>query len=443
MRKQVSLNGNKLQLLIFGLSTLVFCLFVSSCFHVTDNHTIKVGILHSLTGTMAISERSVVDATNMAIDEINAQGGVLGRKIEAVIIDGKSDWPTFARGAQSLIETEKVSVIFGCWTSASRKMVKPVVEKFDHLLFYPVQYEGLEDSPNIIYTGAAPNQQITPAVKWGVETHGKRVFLAGSDYVFPRAANMLIKRQLSVLGAELVGEYYLPLGDKNTDAMTDAITKSNADIIFNTINGDSNLSFFAQISSKNIKTPVLSFSIAEDELIHLDMKIMVGHYSAWNYFQSLPTESNLHFVARFKEKYGDKRTTNASMEAGYLGVYLWAKAVEDANSTDPSTIRQWLKGASFDSPGGHVTISTINNHLWKPLYIGKIKEDGQFEIVWSQTKPIRPLPYPSYHSRQYWGDYLDSLYQGWGGKWSATATETTTANAEGPSAVKKIKQGGA
>ncbi|WP_240778694.1 urea ABC transporter substrate-binding protein [Shewanella sp. SNU WT4] len=403
------------------ITTLFFCalccIMVASC--TEKSETIKVGVLHSLTGTMAISEKSVVDATLMAIDEINASGGLLGRQIEAVVVDGASDWPAFAREAEALITQKKVAVIFGGWTSASRKEMKHVVEKHDHLLFYPVQYEGLEQSTNIIYTGATPNQQIMPAVKWSVENHGKRVFLAGSDYVFPRSANKIIKKQLIALGAEVVGEYYIPLGDMNSDDMTDAILRSNADIILNTINGGSNLPFFKQLNQKNINIPVMSFSIAEDELLHLDIKAMAGHYSAWNYFQSLPSAVNKAFVARFKYKYGESRTTNAAMEAGYVGVYLWSSAVQAANTTDPSTLRQFLKGVSYDAPEGNVIISAINNHLWKPLYIGQIREDGQFDIVWSQQKPIRPLPFPSYQTIEQWNEYLNTLYQGWGESWAA------------------------
>ncbi|OUS30290.1 urea ABC transporter substrate-binding protein [Gammaproteobacteria bacterium 45_16_T64] len=368
---------------------------------------------------MAISEQSVVDATLMAIEELNAQGGVLGNQIEPILIDGKSDWPTFAKGAQALIQDHQVSVIFGCWTSASRKMVKPVVEKLDSLLFYPVQYEGLESSPNIIYTGAAPNQQITPAVKWSVDNIGKRVFLAASDYVFPRAANTLIHKQIHALDAEVVGEYYIPLGHKNVDAMIDAIALSQPDVILNTINGDSNLTFFRELSQRGIETPVMSFSIAEDELQHLDLKTMVGHYSAWNYFQSLNTPENRRFVTRFKQAYGKSRTTNASMEAGYLGVYLWAKAVQQARTTESTSVREALKGATLDSPEGNVFISGINNHLWKPFYIGQIQPNGQFSIIWRQPKPIRPLPFPAYRSVSSWQKYLRTMYQSWDKSWAA------------------------
>jgi len=387
------------------------------------NVPIKVGVLHSLTGTMAISESSVVDATQMAIDEINAEGGLLGRRLETVVVDGKSDWPSFASGAEILINQEKVSVIFGCWTSASRKLVKSIVEQYDHLLFYPVQYEGLEQSHNIIYTGATPNQQISPAVKWSIEHLGKRVYLAASDYVFPRAANTLIKKQLVAIGAEVAGEYYLPLGSSDVSELIDDIANSQADVILNTINGDSNLAFFQQLHDKEIETPVMSFSIAEDELQQMDIEVMIGHYGAWNYFQSLDTPENQHFVANFKKKYGANRTTNASMEAAYLGVRLWAKAVIHANTTDTSTVRQTLKGESYLAPEGKVTISALNNHLWKPLHIGQIQADGQFKIIWSKTEPIRPLPYPSYRTQQSWQSYLDGLYQAWGNNWAAPISD--------------------
>ncbi|MEE8057048.1 MAG: urea ABC transporter substrate-binding protein [Pseudomonadales bacterium] len=403
--------------LLFCLLLFLFILSLGGC-QKQHSSSIKVGILHSLTGTMAISERSVVDATLMAIDEINASGGLLGRPIKAVLVDGKSDWPSFAVGAAKLITEEKVNVIFGCWTSASRKTVKPVIEQHDHILFYPVHYEGLEQSPNIIYTGATPNQQLFPAVKWSAEMLGKRFFLAASDHVFPHAANTLIKKQLNALGAEVVGESYLALGDKNVDKMIDAIVASGADVVLNTINGDSNLEFFKQLDARSIKTPVMSFSIAEDEVQLLGGKVMVGHYAARNYFQSLKSSVNQQFVARFKQKYGDHRTTNAAMEAGYLGVYLWAKAVTHTNTPDSSTVRGALKGMSFEAPEGKVTVSAINNHLWKPLYIGQIQQDGQFRIVWGEPQPIRPLPYPSYRTRQFWHRYLDTLYQGWNQSWA-------------------------
>jgi len=273
-------------------SVLLLAMIVSSACQQRQLPAIKVGVLHSLSGTMAISEQSVADATHMAIDEINRAGGLLGRQIEAVGFDGASHWPTFAVGAKKLIVDERVDVVFGCWTSASRKTVKPIFEARDHLLFYPVQYEGLEQSANIIYTGSAPNQQILPAVKWSLENLGRRVYLAASDYVFPRAANTLIKQQLSMLGAEVVGEAYIPLGSSDVRGLIEGIEASGANLILNTINGDSNRAFFRQLANAGLKVPVMSFSIAEGELQAIGVDDLVGHYAAWSYFQSLPSPSN-------------------------------------------------------------------------------------------------------------------------------------------------------
>ncbi len=384
-----------------------------------DNTPIKVGILHSLTGTMANSEKSVVDATLMAIEEINASGGLLGRELEAIVVDGKSDLSSFARGAEKLVRQDHVAVIFGCWTSASRKTVKPVIESYNHLLFYPVRYEGLENSPNIIYTGATPNQQLTPAVKWSVENLGKRTFLVGSDYIFPHAANTIMKKQIYALGAEVVGEHYLPLGSTNVNEIVRAIAASGADVVLNTINGDSNLSLFRELALLETRIPVMSFSISEDELQQFNIDDMVGHYAAWNYFQSIQSAQNQQFVTKFKARYGPERTTNASMEAGYVGVHLWSKAVVQAATIDPSTVRGAIQGQSYDSPEGKVTVSATNNHLWKPLYIGQVQGDAQFKILWGETRPIQPRPFPLYRSKLSWLRYLDELYQGWGKSWAA------------------------
>lgn len=382
---------------------------------------IKVGILHSLTGTMAISEKPVVDSTLMAIEEINQQGGILGRMVEPVVVDGRSDWSTFAEEAERLIVEEKVSVVFGCWTSASRKTVKPVFEKHDHLLFYPVQYEGLEQSKNIIYTGAAPNQQIIPAIKWCFDNLGSRFFLVGSDYVFPRTANEIIKDILTVLEGEVVGEEYILLGSDDVDEVVQKIIETQPDVILNTINGDSNIYFFRKLSDAGItsaKIPTMSFSIAEDELRVLGAEHMVGNYASWNYFQSLEIDENREFVQRFKERYGRHRVTDDPMEAGYFGVKLWAQAVREAGTDDVSKVRKAVKNQSYSAPEGMVYVDTENNHVWKTVRIGIIREDGQFDIVWSSEKPVRPIPYPAYRSKSQWDKFLQDLYEGWGNKWA-------------------------
>lgn len=395
----------------------------------SETETIKVGVLHSMTGTMAISEKSVMDATLMAIDEINQNGGLLGRQIEAIVVDGRSDWKYFAQQAQRLIVEEEVSVIFGCWTSACRKTVKPIFEKYDHLFFYPVQYEGMEQSPNIIYTGATPNQQILPAVNWSFNHLGKRFFLAASDYVFPHAANEIIKDQVSALGGEIVGEYYILLGSSNVEQMLKAIAVSQPDAILNTINGSSNIAFFEGLKTLGItsnKIPVVSFSIAEDELRSMDLKLLVGNYAAWNYFQSINSPTNLQFVNRFTQKYGNKRVTDDPIEAGYFGVYLWAEAVKRVSTVETTSVRQVLKGQSFIAPGGLVTIDSKNNHTWKKAYIGKIGNDGQFQIVWRSNQAIRPMPFPLYRPRVEWEEFLDDLYQGWGQNWAAQDSDDET-----------------
>lgn len=387
----------------------------------TQNKPVKIGILHSLSGTMAISERSVVDAALLAVDEINAGGGVIGRQILPVVVDGQSDWITFQQEAERLITEEDVSVIFGCWTSACRKMVKPVIERRDHLLFYPIQYEGLEESPNIVYTGAAPNQQIIPAVKWFLDNRGKRFFLVGSDYVFPWAANAIIKDYLGYLGGETVGEEYILLGSKEVDDVISEIVAAKPDVIFNTINGDTNLAFFQGLASSGIDSyeiPTVSFSIAEEELRSLDSELMAGNYAVWNYFQSLDTPDNHRFVESFKRKYGEDRVVDDAIRAGYLGLYLWAAAVESAGTDDVSKVKESLRGQQFDAPGETVYVDSENLHTWKSPIIGQIKADGQFGIVWKSETIIHPVPYPVSRTRSQWNRFLISLYDKWGGSWA-------------------------
>jgi urea transport system substrate-binding protein len=382
---------------------------------------VKVGVLHSLSGTMAISEKSVADATLLAIEEINRDGGLLGREIEAVVADGRSDWPTFASEAKRLITEEKVSVVFGCWTSASRKTVKPVFEEHDHLLFYPVQYEGLEQSDNIVYTGAAPNQQIIPAVKWCADHLGKKFVLVGSDYVFPRTANAIIKDQLTAIRGEVLAEEYILLGSTDVDRAVQRIVETQPDVILNTINGDTNVDFFKALRAAGItpdKIPTMSFSIAEDELRTLGVENMVGDYACWNYFQSVNTEENRRFVEAFRAKYGDDRVTDDPMEAAYFGVHLWAQAVRDAGTDEVREVRKALANQAFQAPEGIVYLNAENHHTWKTVRIGEIRKDGQFEIAWTSQGPVRPVPYPIYRSPSEWHAFLEQLYQGWGEKWA-------------------------
>ena len=409
---------------VFGVSAVVAIVVVVAILSVclrARRSPIRVGILHSLTGTMAISEKSVVDATRLAIEEINEKGGVLGREIQPVVVDGASDWPTFARGAETLITKEKVSVVFGCWTSASRKTVKPVFEKYDHLLFYPVQYEGLEESPNIVYTGAAPNQQIIPAVKWCFDNLGKKLFLVGSDYVFPRTANAIIKGQVAALRGEIVGEQYLLLGSREVKGVVAAIVEAKPDVILNTINGDTNVAFFQELRAAGItpeQIPSMSFSIAEDELRTLGGENMVGDYACWNYFQSIDSEENRQFVKRFKERYGADRVTDDPMEAAYFGVHIWAQAAQDAGTDAIAEVRKAVPNQTLKAPEGMVYIDAENRHAWKTVRVGRIRKDGQFEIVWSSQKPVRPVPYPVYRSKSEWDAFLRDLFVGWNQSWA-------------------------
>ncbi len=409
--------------IILGIVTFVLVIILSYLNYSVQasNKSIKVGILHSLTGTMAISEKSVVDATLLAMEEINQQGGILGKKIQPVVVDGKSNWTTFATEAKRLITEEKVVTIFGCWTSASRRTVKPVFEKYNHLLIYPVQYEGLEDSPNIVYTGAAPNQQIIPAVKWSLDNLGKQVFLVGSDYVFPRTANAIIKDQITALHGEILGEEYLLLGSNNVERIVEKIVSTQPKVILNTINGDSNIAFFKALRKAGItphQIPTISFSIAEQELKSLPSEDVVGDYAVWNYFQNIDDVNNHKFIHNFQKKYGNNRVTSDPMEAAYFGVYLWAQAVKDAGEDNVNVIRQNIKDQSFKAPEGIVYIDSSNQHTWKTVRVGKIKADGQFEIVWSSDKPIRPIPYPISRSRAKWDIFLNELYQGWNHNWA-------------------------
>lgn len=383
---------------------------------------IRVGVLHSLTGTMAISERPVVDATLLAIEEINRDGGLLRRRVEAVVEDGRSDWPTFAARAEALITRERVCAVFGCWTSASRKTVKPVFEKHNHLLVYPVQYEGLEQSPNIVYTGAAPNQQIIPAVKWCCGfLRKRRLFLVGSDYVFPRAANAIIRDYAAELGAEIVGESYVPLGATNLDAAVAEIRSSKADLILNTINGDSNVAFFRSLRAVGIApadVPTMSFSISEEELGNLGLGNVVGDYAAWNYFQSIERPRNTAFVQAFRTRYGAGRVVSDPMEAAYFGVYLWSQAVRDAGTDAVASVRSAIKGQQFDAPEGEVAIDPATQHTKKSIRIGRVDESGRFAVVFCSDTPIDPVPFPPSRSRSQWESFLTDLQLGWGGQWA-------------------------
>lgn len=355
---------------------------------------IKVGILYSLSGTMAISATPLLEATLMAIKEINAQGGILGHEIEPIIEDGASDPIVFEQKARKLIQIDQVKTVFGCWTSQSRKAVKPIFEEFNVLLWYPVQYEGLECSPNIFYTGSCLNQQIQPAVHWALENLGKRFYLLGADYVFPRTAHKLIKCILRKEEGNVVGEKFFTLGNKNFSTAINEIKILKPDVIFNTLNGDSNCYFYQDYSSAGIKPseiPIIAVSISESEVQDIG-QASVGHYACWSYFQSIDTPHNHEFVNNFKALYGKERVTSDPIEAAYAQVYLWKQSVKTANSFETDAVKKAAYYQTFHAPGGVVKVEP-NHHLWKHCYIGQVKESQQFDIIWKSSDLIKPLPW--------------------------------------------------
>jgi urea transport system substrate-binding protein len=355
--------------------------------------TIKVGILHSLSGTMAISETTLKDAMLMLIEEQNKKGGLLGKKLEAVVVDPASDWPLFAEKARQLLEKDKVSVVFGCWTSVSRKSVLPVFEQDNGLLFYPVQYEGEESSRNVFYTGAAPNQQAIPAVDYLMNDMGvKRWVLAGTDYVYPRTTNKILEAYLKSKGvaAEDIMVNYTPFGHSDWQTIVSDIKKFGSagkkTAVVSTINGDANVPFYKELGNQGVKAediPVVAFSVGEEELAGLDTGPLVGHLAAWNYFMSEDTPANAAFIKQWHAYTKDnKRVTNDPMEAHYIGFNMWVHAVEQAGTTDVDAVRQAMYGQTVPNLTGGTAVMNTNHHLSKPVLIGEIQADGQFATVW-------------------------------------------------------------
>jgi len=358
---------------------------------------IKIGVLHSLTGTMAASESPLVDAVRLAVEESNQSGGIDGAQIEIIVTDCRSDPVYCAQQAEKLITQDKVQALFGCWTSSCRKAVKPVVEKHHHLLFYPVQYEGLEKSSDIIYTGAAPNQQIIPMVSWALQGRGKRAYLIGSDYVFPRTANRIVKKLLLAQGGQLVAERYAPLGEQKLDKIVREIVALHPDFVVNTLNGDSNLYFFRALQKAGVRAqdiPVFSTSIAEAELAAMGPELVVGHYAAWNYFQSADNDENREFIENFRRRSGRERVLDDPMEAAYIGVHLWVNALRGAETLDMATVKIVLEQQTLAAPEGIVAVDPDTRHLWKQVRIGRARADGQFDIVWQSGRSMAPAPFP-------------------------------------------------
>ena len=375
--------------------------------------TIKVGVLHSLSGTMAISETALKETALMTIEEINAKGGVLGKKLEPVVVDPASDWPKFAEKARQLLSQDKVAVTFGCWTSVSRKSVLPVYKELNGLLFYPVQYEGEELEKNVFYTGAAPNQQAIPAVEYLMSKEGgsaKRFVLLGTDYVYPRTTNKILRAFLKSKGvaeADIIEEY-TPFGHSDYQTIIAKIKKFAGEgkktAVISTINGDSNVPFYKELGNAGLKAkdvPVVAFSVGEEELRGVDAKPLVGHLAAWNYFMSVKNPENDKFIKMYRDwakkaklPKADTVVTNDPMEATYVGIHMWAQAVEKAKSTDTDKVIAAMAGQTFKAPSGFtLKMDETNHHLHKPVMIGEVKADGQFNVVYKTKEPIRANPW--------------------------------------------------
>jgi len=397
-----------------ALSAAVAAIGLGSSALYAQQKTVKIGVLHSLSGTMAISETVLKDTVLMAIDEINAKGGVMGMKLEPVVVDPASNWPLFAEKARQLITQDKVAVTFGCWTSVSRKSVLPVFEELNSLLFYPVQYEGEEISRNVFYTGAAPNQQAIPAVEYLMSKDGgsaKRWVLLGTDYVYPRTTNKILRAFLKAKGvAEAdIMEEYTPFGHSDYQTIIAKIKKFASEgkktAVVSTINGDSNVPFYKELGNQGLKAtdvPVVAFSVGEEELRGVDTKPLVGHLAAWNYFMSIKAPANDAFTKKWaayaKAKniagHKDKALTNDPMEATYIGIYMWKQAVEKAKSFDVDKVSAAMGGQTFTAPSGITsTMDAKNHHLHKAVFIGEIKADGQFNVVWKTKGPVKAQPW--------------------------------------------------
>ncbi|SEH82813.1 urea-binding protein [Mycolicibacterium rutilum] len=362
----------------------------------TSAPTIKVGALNSLSGTMAISEVTVRHAIDLAVEQINASGGVLGKQIQLVGEDGASEPTVFAEKAEKLISSDCVAAVFGGWTSSSRKAMLPVFESANSLLYYPVQYEGLESSKNIFYTGATTNQQIVPALDYLKEKGVKSLYLVGSDYVFPQTANRIIKAYAGANGIEIKGEDYTPLGSTDFSTIVNKVRTADADAVFNTLNGDSNVAFFREYKNVGLTPeamPVVSVSIAEEEVGGIGIQNVTGQLTAWNYYETVDNPVNKAFVKAYKDKFGADKPTSDPMEAAYVSVYLWKNTVEKANSFDVKAIQDAAGGVTFDAPEGLVTIDGENHHITKTARIGEIRPDGLIYTIWESPGPIEPDPY--------------------------------------------------
>jgi urea transport system substrate-binding protein len=385
---------------------------------------IVVGLLHSQTGPLAISEKSLIEAEVLALEEINARGGITGRLLSWKIADGRSEASTFALQARRLIEQDKADVLIGGWTSECRKTILAVVEEHKNLLIFPANFEGIESSYHVVYSGGAANQVILPGVRWCFDSlKAKRFFIVGTEEVWSRVVAEMAKDAIKASGGELAGESYLPLVGGDASTVVEAIRASKADVVLNTLVGDSNLSFYSALKGAGLspdKLPVLAFNISEDELRRFPPGDVTGHYAAWSYFQSLDRPESLDFVRKFKAKYGEHRVVCDSMVAAYNGLMIWSQAAEEAGTSDAKAVTQQFDRQSLDAPEGVVTIDPDSWTAWRPFFVGKVRSDGQFDVVWSITKPILPVTYSITRTKVEWDALLEGLKTRWGGRWSSS-----------------------
>ncbi len=413
-----------MKIYVISLFLLLLC---GSLFYFLSGFTlhhkiVKVGVLHSLTGDLASEEIPMMQAALLAIEEINKNNVIPGIRLKPIVVDGKTDFPTFAREAERLITQENVAVIFGCLSSSSRKSIKPVVEKYNNLLVYPMQWEGLEISPNIIYIGLIPNQQSLPGIMWCFNNLGKKFFLVGTHLIYSHVNIEIMKDHILSLGGSVAGEAYVKLSETNFDTIVQDIIKAKPDVIINNLGGDANnIGFFkalyqAQVTPESI--PVMSFTIAENDFLRIGTRYVARNYTTWSYFQTIASLKNENFVKAYKKKYGENEVVNDPMQSEYISIYLWAAAVNKNKTVDPAIIKDKMLDESMDTPAGTVFVDPVNRNTWEIVRVGKIMNNGQVHIIWNAGKPIQPISYPIYRTPESWSQLLMNYYEAWGKQWA-------------------------
>lgn len=405
--------------LLLGASIVLALVILGVWSDHRSDEPVRLGILHAVSGPASPVEKPTIDAELLAIEELNAAGGINGQQIEPVILDSGSNEKTTARTVEEFLSRETSAVIIGCHTSDCRKAVKPLVEAHRGLLLYPMSYEGLELSRNIIYTGPTPNQQILPAVNWSFDNLGKRFYLIGSDYIWPHCINAIIRDHLTALGGEVVGEDYIAMGESNVAESVEKIRRAAPDVILSSVLGSSMVPFFETLKKTATQHDphIVAFPVTEVELSSLPAGLLTGQYTAWSYFQNIERPENKSFVARFKARYGADRAINDVMQTAYTTVYLWAQGLEAADSPDAEEVGLAISGLSHNAPEGIISVDPSTRHAWRSFNMGQIDETGQIRIVWSAGQPIRPAPFPMSRTRQNWQTFVENLYRSWNNHW--------------------------